>query len=546
MDLLADKRLEAVVQALQAALRLPLWLWIEDDGWRRVTTQSDPVDGIPWWEESPLPPLLEHAEARVARLLQVHVDDSLRPQTASLGDDWNLLAVPIATRAGRVAITLAMQIETPGVLRELASLALIRAEHEAQIEHLHGEFDVYTAQITDDFEELCFLRNIAHQLQSSDLTNDLVDLAQGVLPLLRTSIKAQTVVLMVPGSAEFGTVRRIDQPTAAYGDPAVWCGPKKVQEATCRLIVCRYQRPGDLGAVVKNLWNSPEEARLLPGVESFILVPISKSGIHMGWLLALNRGYRPGFEDAGFLSHMPHHEFGTAEAGLVSSAASMLASQGRNFELYREREELLIKVVRALVSAIEAKDPYTCGHSERVALYGRALAKEIGLDASECERVYLAGLLHDIGKIGVSDKTLRKPGQLTAEEFEEVKKHPDKGWSILNDLDQLRYILPGVVHHHERIDGTGYPDRLAGDEIPLDGRILAVADAYDAMTSNRPYRDGMPVEKAFRILSEGAGTQWDAQMIDAFNHIRPTILHIQNSYERPAAPRRAAPVVAEV
>jgi response regulator RpfG family c-di-GMP phosphodiesterase len=538
--------LESVVQSLQGALAAPLWMWIEEDGWRRVTTQPDPADDTTWWAESPLPSLLEHAEARVARLLQQHVRDDLSPQTVGLGDDWHLLAVPFATRAGRVAITLVVNIEAPGILSELASLALIRAEHEAQIDQLHGEFDVYTAQLTDDFEELCFLRNIAQQLQSSDLTNDLVDLAQGVLPLLRTSIKAQTVVLMLPGSSEFGTVRRADHPPAAFGDPAVWCGPRNIQESTCRLIVCRFQRPGESTAVVKNLYNSPEEAKLLPGVESFILAPIVKSGVLMGWLLALNRGYRSGFEDAHFLSYMPHHEFGTVEAGLVTSAASMLASQGRNFELYREREELLIKVVRALVNAIEAKDTYTCGHSERVALYGRALAKEFGLDTDDCERIYLAGLLHDIGKIGVSDNTLHKPGRLTPEEFEEVKKHPDRGWSILNDLDQLRYVLPGVVHHHERIDGGGYPDGLAGDEIPLDGRILAVADAYDAMTSNRPYRDGMPVEKAFAILNEGAGTQWDAQLIAAFNRIRPMILHIQNSYERPAPPRRVESVRARV
>jgi HD-GYP domain-containing protein (c-di-GMP phosphodiesterase class II) len=311
-----------------------------------------------------------------------------------------------------------------------------------------------------------------------------------------------------------------------------------VDEAVCRLIVRRFHRPGDSRAVVKNLWNAPQEAKRLPGVESFILAPISKAGTHMGWLLAVNRGYRRGFEDVHRLSHFAHHEFGTSEAGLVSSAASMLASQGRNFELFREREELLVNVVRALVNAIEAKDPYTCGHSERVALYGRALAAEIGLPAAECERIYLAGLLHDVGKIGISDKTLHKAGQLTDEEFAEVKRHPDEGWSILNELDQLRYVLPGVVHHHERIDGKGYPDGLAGDAIPRDGRILAVADAYDAMTSNRPYRDGMPVERAFSILNDGAGTQWDAAMIDAFNRIRPKILDIQGSYQRPKSPLR--------
>ena len=143
-------------------------------------------------------------------------------------------------------------------------------------------------------------------------------------------------------------------------------------------------------------------------------------------------------------------------------------------------------MVRSLVSALDAKDEYTCGHSERVALYGKILAEQAGYTEEERDRLYLTGLLHDVGKIGVSDAVLKKADKLTDEEFAEIKRHPDEGWAILQDLKQLQYVLPGVLFHHERVDGAGYPDGLAGTEIPKDGRLLAIVDAYDAMTSDRP------------------------------------------------------------
>jgi HD-GYP domain-containing protein (c-di-GMP phosphodiesterase class II) len=231
-------------------------------------------------------------------------------------------------------------------------------------------------------------------------------------------------------------------------------------------------------------------------------------------------------------------EFGTHEATLMSSSAAILATHARNVDLFREREELLVSMIRALVSAIEAKDEYTRGHSERVALYGKRLADELGLGEDYCERLYLTGLLHDVGKIGVRDAVLRKPGPLTDGEFEEIKQHPDKGWSILHDLEPLGYVLPGVLHHHENYDGRGYPDALAGEQIPLDGRILAVADAFDAMTSDRPYRTGMPLKQAEAILRDGAGRQWDPEMIDAFLRAMPDILAIKDTYRPRVQPTR--------
>jgi HD-GYP domain-containing protein (c-di-GMP phosphodiesterase class II) len=155
----------------------------------------------------------------------------------------------------------------------------------------------------------------------------------------------------------------------------------------------------------------------------------------------------------------------------------------------------------------------------------------MGASEAHCNKIYLAGLLHDVGKIGVSDAVLRKPGKLDVDEYEEIKTHAEKGWGILSDLEQLSYVLPGVLCHHETYDGRGYPDKLRGEEIPIDGRILAVADAYDAMTSDRPYRAGMPQEKAEEILRAGAGSQWDPRVVETFLGIMAEIIEIRDNYE---------------
>ena len=209
----------------------------------------------------------------------------------------------------------------------------------------------------------------------------------------------------------------------------------------------------------------------------------------------------------------------------------MLASHAQNVELFRHKEQLLTDMVKALVNAIEAKDEYTRGHSERVALFALRLGRELGHDEEACERIYLTGMLHDVGKIAIEDAILRKPGKLNDDEFAEIKTHPDSGWAILHGLEHLRYVLPGVMHHHEKYDGSGYPDGLVGAAIPFDARILAVCDAYDAITSDRPYRKGMTQEKAESILRGAAGSHWDPEIIDVFFRIMPDIVGIRQTYE---------------
>jgi HD-GYP domain-containing protein (c-di-GMP phosphodiesterase class II) len=241
-----------------------------------------------------------------------------------------------------------------------------------------------------------------------------------------------------------------------------------------------------------------------------MMVAVEKETSSIGWLLAFNR--HPNYVAENEIDN----GFGTVEAGLLQVTSVMVATHGRNVALFKDSEDLTVEAVRTLVNAIEARDSYTRGHSERVGKLAQRLSQQMKLSAEQCEQIYVAGLLHDIGKIGVPDQILRKEGRLTPEEFDEIKKHPAIGYDILRGLGKLAYVLPGVLHHHERIDGQGYPHGLAGESIPLEARILAVADSWDAMTSARPYRQAMPFAKAESILNEGRGSQWDPAIIHSF------------------------------
>ena len=188
-----------------------------------------------------------------------------------------------------------------------------------------------------------------------------------------------------------------------------------------------------------------------------------------------------------------------------------------------ERNDTLMESFYTVIAAtLDARDPYTAGHSIRVAEYAVKIAEEDGMPSHTIDLLRKSSLLHDIGKIGIRDNVLLKEGKLTNEEYTQIKEHPVIGASILEQVnlpDDLKPLLPGVKYHHERYDGKGYPEGLRGENIPLFGRIMAVADAYDAMTSDRPYRTGMPVEKALAIIEEGKGTQWDPHFAEVFIQI---------------------------
>jgi len=176
-----------------------------------------------------------------------------------------------------------------------------------------------------------------------------------------------------------------------------------------------------------------------------------------------------------------------------------------------------VQTVRALAEAIDAKDAYTRGHSERVGVYASRIARQAGLRKEMIERVYISGILHDVGKIGIPDAIITKPARLTKDEYDEIKKHPEIGARILEPVEFLSDVVPCVRHHHEWFDGSdsGYPYRLSGDQIPLPSRIILVADTLEAMTSNRPYRSALPLDVVVRELHKYSGSQFDPQVVEA-------------------------------
>jgi HD-GYP domain-containing protein (c-di-GMP phosphodiesterase class II) len=219
-------------------------------------------------------------------------------------------------------------------------------------------------------------------------------------------------------------------------------------------------------------------------------------------------------------------EFDTVDSKLLNSIANESAIYLENSMLYEDVRGLMMGLLHALISAVDAKDTYTCGHSERVALLSRRLAMEARLGEHGVERIYMAGLLHDVGKIGVPEAVLQKAGRLTDAEFGEIRKHPEIGARILRDIRQIEDIIPGVLHHHERFDGRGYPAGLVGDNIPLMGRIICLADCFDAMTSSRTYRKALPLEAALEEIRKCAGSQFDPRLAEAFLHISGSELEL--------------------
>ena len=383
----------------------------------------------------------------------------------------------------------------PSMLRRQVNLVLqqIRAEAVGK-----EQFDAVMAQLEYSYEEICLLHFLTQNMQLSRSPRELSELS---LERLSGVIQAEAHVLILGEPQSPQAVLELGQSPLG-------------ENGLCRLVMALehddWSRP-----LVKNSVGETLLGAEFPGLRNFVLSPIAERQHRFGWLCSCN---------------LVGGDFGTVQASLLSSVASILGTHGRNSQLYREHEELLLSFVRSLVSSLDAKDAYTRGHSERVALIARRIGEQLRLPEDDLNDIYLSGLLHDIGKIGVDDSVLRKPGALTPDEFDQIKKHPVIGYNILCGLKNLRAILPGVRHHHEAWNGKGYPDGLAGEDIPLMARILAVADSYDAMGSDRPYRKGMPLPKLDGILREGAGGQWDPRVVEAYTHCREDIDRICKTY----------------
>lgn len=201
---------------------------------------------------------------------------------------------------------------------------------------------------------------------------------------------------------------------------------------------------------------------------------------------------------------------------ILSALALQSAAAIENARLYDSLKDTFLTAVYTLAETIEQRDPYTGGHTKRVTQYSLAIGGELGLSGEDLERLKFAAILHDVGKIGIKDNILQKDSDLTREEFNLIKKHTVYGQKVLKHVKYFKDIIPGVLHHHERFDGKGYPDGLRGEEIDIIARIIAVADSYDAMTTDRPYRKGICHEVAIEELKRCSGSQWDGDVVEAF------------------------------
>lgn len=209
--------------------------------------------------------------------------------------------------------------------------------------------------------------------------------------------------------------------------------------------------------------------------------------------------------------------FRASEMQLIESLAAFCGDLIRSHRLVRELREMSIAMVRSLVSAVDQKDEYTCGHSLRVAYFATTLGQCVGLGEVDLQMLQWAGLLHDVGKIGIRDNVLKKEGKLTAEEFAHIKEHPVRSHKVVQEVPQLSQALDGILHHHERYDGSGYPAGLKGEQIPLQARIIQIADVFDALTSNRSYRLAYDWRRALEILEEEAGKTVDPRLQKTFD-----------------------------
>ncbi|RPI59770.1 MAG: HD-GYP domain-containing protein, partial [Planctomycetaceae bacterium] len=290
-------------------------------------------------------------------------------------------------------------------------------------------------------------------------------------------------------------------PTSADDDDVVLAGSVDMNAPQVKMLASTQISPRLLAGnrvILDNNFTATARGTVGNGIRNFIAAPLGAEKMPIGMLIGINK--RSG-------------DFDSIDMKLITSVANQAAVFLANNRLYADLQDLLMGLLHALTASIDAKDPYTCGHSQRVAIISRRLAEAVGLAPQKVQQIYLMGLLHDVGKIGVPESVLCKAGRLTDEEFEKIKLHPSVGARILGGIRQLDDVIVGIVSHHERLDGRGYPRGLKGSEVPFEGLIIGLADCFDAMTSNRTYRAALPMETVVQEIAKCSGTQFHPDLV---------------------------------
>lgn len=386
----------------------------------------------------------------------------------------------------------------------LLDCALEAWQLQSQVESKHRELTVSANKFARSVEEQNWLRSFARSIGASHRADGAEQIAKGIFEPLRNLVKASDLFLLV----EAHETERTGLVSRQFGR-----SPLSIDQVRKHI----NEVPADPAGARK--------ISLLPESNlELLLVDIHLDNDVLGKLVA-----------ARWRAQSAPDAFGVYETALLEEAAMLFATQARNIHLVLESNQLVLGTLHAMSSSIDARDAYTQGHSQRVARLAYELARILGLDDNSCQEIYLSGVLHDLGKIGVPDHILHKASPLTDEEFGIIKMHPEIGYRIIERMGRLQFVLPGVLHHHERWDGKGYPHGLKRESIPLMARILAVADSFDAMASSRPYRDAMPLARAASIIAKGAGEQWDGVIVECF----------QQWLKERTLTQTAAPLIAE-
>jgi HD-GYP domain-containing protein (c-di-GMP phosphodiesterase class II) len=384
------------------------------------------------------------------------------------------------------------------MLELLAGNFQIGVDAEQQIEKISME-------LAHTYEELVLLHNISTNMKVTEQDANFLQMAcdsltdivcvEGIAILLEKAVEGEKKLVISAGSG----LINIDDYMAAILHSRLVEEINKGNEALLDSAVYfpfKYDWPGNIRNIMAVPLCSKEKR------ESHFAQETKAGSYVIGLMVAINR--------------IDKADFDSTDVKLFNSVAGECAVFIENGALFKDLKELFIGSLKALTSSIDAKDKYTHGHSERVAFISRWIAERFAeiepLDQEHIHKIYLAGLLHDIGKIGIDESVLRKQGKLTAEEREHIRRHPSIGAGILEAIKQMRDIVPGVLCHHERIDGKGYPQGLMGEHIPLAGKVVGLADSFDGMTSKRVYRDAMTVEEALDEIKKGLGTQFDEKI----------------------------------
>ena len=387
-------------------------------------------------------------------------------------------------------------------LAEMLGLLVEKFQAETKAEK---QIEMIGTELAQTYEELVLLHKLSTNMKVTESDASFLQIAcdslteivyvEGIAILLEKTIDDKQQLIVTAGSGLID----IDEQTAAILHSGLMEEINSGKEALLDSEVdsaFKYDWPSN----IKNIIAVPLFGK--EKTESGFTGKTENGNCIMGLMVAINR--------------IGKQDFDSTDVKLFNSVAGGCAVFIENGRLFKDLKELFIGSLKALTSSIDAKDKYTRGHSERVAFVSRWIAERLSeqeqLDEEQIHMVYLAGLLHDIGKIGTEEAVLRKEGKLTEQEFNRIKQHPSVGAGILHEIKQMRDIVPGVLSHHERVDGKGYPDGLMGDQIPLTGKIVGLADCFDAMTSKRTYRDAMTMEQALAEIEKGLGTQFDEKI----------------------------------